>query len=57
VAVALPEMVDPEFCAAAETVELPVASAVAIPLLMLTTLALEELQLAEAVRSFVEPSE
>lgn len=50
-------MVDPEFCAAAETVELPVASAVAIPLLMLTTLALEELQLAEAVRSFVEPSE
>jgi hypothetical protein len=55
----LPVMVAPETEseAEAEIVELPVANAETIPLLTLATLAVEESQLAEAVRSLVVPSE
>ena len=55
----LPPMVAPETEseADAEIVELPVAKAETIPLLTPATLAAEEFQLAEAVRSLVVPSE
>jgi hypothetical protein len=58
VAVVLPVMVPAtESCAAAVMVELPVARAIAMPLVTLATLLVDELQPTEAVRSFVEPSE
>jgi hypothetical protein len=55
----VPLIVTPETesAADAEIVELPVAKAETIPLLTLATLALEELQVADAVKSFVVPSE